>query len=120
MEATSANAYKKQINTKSLKAILFTKKKQNVDSFPFEKEDEEANAYQFLPLSCLIHFCGMSVTSCPFFPLGLTEKLSPERVKIVMEHIWRMQEFCNSVSKLSPDSYEYAYLKAIVLFSPGV
>lgn len=37
-----------------------------------------------------------------------------------MEHIWRMQEFCNSMSKLSPDSYEYAYLKAIVLFSPGV
>uniref|UniRef100_A0A3Q0SIP1 Nuclear receptor subfamily 2, group C, member 1 n=1 Tax=Amphilophus citrinellus TaxID=61819 RepID=A0A3Q0SIP1_AMPCI len=46
------------------------------------------------------------------------EKLSPERVKLVMEHIWRMQEFCNSMSKLSPDSYEYAYLKAIVLFSP--
>lgn len=48
-----------------------------------------------------------------------TEKLSPERVKLVMEHIWRMQEFCNSMLKLSPDSYEYAYLKAIVLFSPG-
>lgn len=48
------------------------------------------------------------------------EKLSPERGKVVMEHIWRMQEFCNSMSKLSPDSYEYAYLKAIVLFSPGV
>uniref|UniRef100_A0A7N8XUP7 Nuclear receptor subfamily 2 group C member 1 n=1 Tax=Mastacembelus armatus TaxID=205130 RepID=A0A7N8XUP7_9TELE len=46
------------------------------------------------------------------------EKLSPERVKLVMEHIWRMQEFCNSMSKLSPDPYEYAYLKAIVLFSP--
>ncbi|XP_038583874.1 nuclear receptor subfamily 2 group C member 1 [Micropterus salmoides] len=46
------------------------------------------------------------------------EKLSPERVKLVMEHIWRMQEFCNSMIKLSPDSYEYAYLKAIVLFSP--
>ncbi|XP_020790732.1 nuclear receptor subfamily 2 group C member 1 [Boleophthalmus pectinirostris] len=46
------------------------------------------------------------------------DKLSPERVKVVMEHIWRMQEFCNSMSKLSPDSYEYAYLKAIVLFSP--
>lgn len=29
-----------------------------------------------------------------------------------------MQEFCNSMIKLSPDSYEYAYLKAIVLFSP--
>lgn len=46
------------------------------------------------------------------------DKLSPERVKVVMEHIWRMQEFCNSMSKLTPDSYEYAYLKAIVLFSP--
>ncbi|XP_028286423.1 nuclear receptor subfamily 2 group C member 1 [Parambassis ranga] len=46
------------------------------------------------------------------------EKLSPDRVKIVMEHIWRMQEFCNSMAKLAPDSYEYAYLKAIVLFSP--
>lgn len=46
------------------------------------------------------------------------EKLSPERVKLVMEHIWRMQEFCNGMSKLTPDSYVYAYLKAIVLFSP--
>lgn len=119
MEATSANAYKKTNKHKIIKSHPIHKEKNNVDSFLFEKEDEEANAYQFLPLSCLIHFCGMSVISCPFFPLGLTEKLSPERVKIVMEHIWRMQEFCNSVSKLSPDSYEYAYLKAIVLFSPG-
>ncbi|XP_034390584.1 nuclear receptor subfamily 2 group C member 1 isoform X3 [Cyclopterus lumpus] len=46
------------------------------------------------------------------------DKLSPDRVKLVMEHIWRMQEFCNSMTNLSPDSYEYAYLKAIVLFSP--
>uniref|UniRef100_A0A8C1Y7D2 Nuclear receptor subfamily 2, group C, member 1 n=1 Tax=Cyprinus carpio TaxID=7962 RepID=A0A8C1Y7D2_CYPCA len=46
------------------------------------------------------------------------EKLSPERVKLVMEHIWRMQEFCNSMSRMSPDAYEYAYLKAVVLFSP--
>uniref|UniRef100_A0A1A8M0X9 Nuclear receptor subfamily 2, group C, member 1 n=2 Tax=Nothobranchius TaxID=28779 RepID=A0A1A8M0X9_9TELE len=46
------------------------------------------------------------------------EKLSPDRGKLVMEHIWRMQEFCNSMSKLSPDPYEYAYLKAIVLFTP--
>ncbi|XP_020311721.1 nuclear receptor subfamily 2 group C member 1-A isoform X5 [Oncorhynchus kisutch] len=49
---------------------------------------------------------------------GGDEKLSPERVKLVMEHIWRMQEFCNSMAKLSPDVYEYAYLKAIILFSP--
>lgn len=51
--------------------------------------------------------------------LSPVDKLSPERVKLVMEHIWRMQEFCNSMTKLTPDSYEYAYLKAIVLFSPG-
>ncbi|KAI4874666.1 hypothetical protein NFI96_031152 [Prochilodus magdalenae] len=46
------------------------------------------------------------------------EKLSAERVKQVMEHIWRMQEFCNSMSRVNPDAYEYAYLKAAVLFSP--
>nr|XP_061812742.1 nuclear receptor subfamily 2 group C member 1-like [Nerophis lumbriciformis] len=46
------------------------------------------------------------------------EKLSQDRVKLVMEHIWRLQEFCNSMTKLSPDAYEYAFLKAIVLFSP--
>lgn len=36
-----------------------------------------------------------------------------------MEHIWKFQEFCNSMTRLETDSYEYAYLKAIVLFSPG-
>uniref|UniRef100_A0A665T857 Nuclear receptor subfamily 2, group C, member 2 n=1 Tax=Echeneis naucrates TaxID=173247 RepID=A0A665T857_ECHNA len=46
------------------------------------------------------------------------EKLSGERVKQVMEHIWKFQEFCNSMTRLETDSYEYAYLKAIVLFSP--
>uniref|UniRef100_UPI0037E7259F nuclear receptor subfamily 2 group C member 2 isoform X2 n=1 Tax=Semicossyphus pulcher TaxID=241346 RepID=UPI0037E7259F len=46
------------------------------------------------------------------------DKLSGERVKQVMEHIWKFQEFCNSMTTLDTDSYEYAYLKAIVLFSP--
>ncbi|XP_031438350.1 nuclear receptor subfamily 2 group C member 1 [Clupea harengus] len=46
------------------------------------------------------------------------EKLSAERVKEVMEHIWRLQEFCNSMNKVEPDAQEYAYLKAITLFSP--
>ncbi|XP_029291665.1 nuclear receptor subfamily 2 group C member 2 isoform X2 [Cottoperca gobio] len=46
------------------------------------------------------------------------DKLSGERVKQVMEHIWKFQEFCNNMTKLETDSYEYAYLKAIVLFSP--
>ncbi|KAI1893039.1 hypothetical protein AGOR_G00139780 [Albula goreensis] len=46
------------------------------------------------------------------------DKLSGDRVKLVMEHIWKLQEFCNSMAKLDTDGYEYAYLKAIVLFSP--
>lgn len=46
------------------------------------------------------------------------DKLSGDRVKQVMEHIWKFQEFCNSMMRLDTDSYEYAYLKAIVLFSP--
>ncbi|XP_060930530.1 nuclear receptor subfamily 2 group C member 2 [Limanda limanda] len=46
------------------------------------------------------------------------DKLSGDRVKQVMEHIWKFQEFCNSMTRLDTDSYEYAYLKAIVLFSP--
>lgn len=82
--------------------------------------------------TCHVYFCGticlafakkkptdaLPLTSLTLY-LSPTDKLSPDRVKLVMEHIWRMQEFCNSMTKLSPDSYEYAYLKAIVLFSPG-
>ncbi|KAM8863095.1 nuclear receptor subfamily 2 group C member 2 [Spinachia spinachia] len=46
------------------------------------------------------------------------DKVSGERVKQVMEHIWKFQEFCNIMTRLETDRYEYAYLKAIVLFSP--
>ncbi|XP_052609113.1 nuclear receptor subfamily 2 group C member 1 isoform X1 [Peromyscus californicus insignis] len=46
------------------------------------------------------------------------DKMSPERRKSLMEHIFKLQEFCNSMVKLCIDGYEYAYLKAIVLFSP--
>ncbi|XP_053108030.1 nuclear receptor subfamily 2 group C member 1 isoform X2 [Hemicordylus capensis] len=46
------------------------------------------------------------------------DKLSAERGKLVMEHIFKLQEFCNSMVKLCLDGYEYAYLKSIVLFSP--
>uniref|UniRef100_A0A3Q3ESN8 Nuclear receptor subfamily 2, group C, member 2 n=1 Tax=Labrus bergylta TaxID=56723 RepID=A0A3Q3ESN8_9LABR len=72
--------------------------------------------------TCLVRACWNEL-----FTLGLAQcahssiqddKLSGERVKQVMEHIWKFQEFCNSMSRLDTDSYEYAYLKAIVLFSP--
>ncbi|XP_018116863.1 nuclear receptor subfamily 2 group C member 2 isoform X2 [Xenopus laevis] len=46
------------------------------------------------------------------------DKLSGDRIKQVMEHIWKLQEFCNNMAKLDIDGYEYAYLKAVVLFSP--
>ncbi|XP_026554357.1 nuclear receptor subfamily 2 group C member 1 isoform X1 [Pseudonaja textilis] len=46
------------------------------------------------------------------------DKLSADRGKLMMEHIFKLQEFCNSMVKLCLDGYEYAYLKAIVLFSP--
>ncbi|XP_030202612.1 nuclear receptor subfamily 2 group C member 2 [Gadus morhua] len=46
------------------------------------------------------------------------DKVSGERVKEVMEHIWKLQEFCHSMIKVETDDFEYAYLKAIVLFSP--
>lgn len=62
---------------------------------------------------------GHCVCVCVIVFLYVLEKLSAERVKQVMEHIWRMQEFCNSMNRVSPDAYEYAYLKATVLFSPG-
>ncbi|GCB78998.1 hypothetical protein scyTo_0020737, partial [Scyliorhinus torazame] len=49
---------------------------------------------------------------------AVTDKLSADRVKVVMEHIWKLQEFCNNMTRLGIDRFEYAYLKAIVLFSP--
>lgn len=47
------------------------------------------------------------------------DKLTADRVKAVMEHIWKLQEFVSATSKLSIDQVEFAYLKTIVLFSPG-
>ncbi|KAM7057167.1 nuclear receptor subfamily 2 group C member 1 isoform 2-T5 [Acridotheres tristis] len=46
------------------------------------------------------------------------DKLPTDRGRLVMEHVFKLQEFCNSMVKLCLDGYEYAYLKAIVLFSP--
>ncbi|KAM4035759.1 nuclear receptor subfamily 2 group C member 1 isoform 1-T1 [Anomaloglossus baeobatrachus] len=46
------------------------------------------------------------------------DKLSGDKLKLVMDHIFKLQDFCTSMVKLGLDGYEYAYLKAIVLFSP--
>ena len=50
----------------------------------------------------------------------ISDKLSADRVKAVMEHIWKLQEFVTTTSKLDVDQTEFAYLKTIVLFSPGM
>ncbi|XP_015350541.1 nuclear receptor subfamily 2 group C member 2 isoform X1 [Marmota marmota marmota] len=34
------------------------------------------------------------------------DKLSGERIKQVMEHIWKLQEFCNGMARLEVDGYE--------------
>lgn len=46
------------------------------------------------------------------------DRLSAVRVKQVTDHICKLQEFVNSMLRLQVDEHEYAYLKAIVLFSP--
>lgn len=46
------------------------------------------------------------------------EKLSAQRVKQVMDHICKLQDYVNIMLRLQVDEHEYAYLKAIMLFSP--
>ncbi|XP_046630589.1 orphan steroid hormone receptor 2-like isoform X2 [Daphnia pulicaria] len=46
------------------------------------------------------------------------DKVSAQRVKLVTEHVLQLQDYVNTMSKLQVDEHEYAYLKAIALFSP--
>ncbi|KAA0203540.1 HR78 [Hyalella azteca] len=46
-----------------------------------------------------------------------SNKISQERFKEVYEHIARLQELVTTLNKMSLDEHEYAYLKALVLFS---
>ncbi|CAD1476852.1 unnamed protein product, partial [Heterotrigona itama] len=45
------------------------------------------------------------------------EKITANKVKSVTEHICRLQDCVSSLHKLQVDSVEYAYLKALTLFS---
>lgn len=69
--------------------------------------------------STLVTISDVLELTCSSKQYLFVDKLSGDRIKQVMEHIWKLQEFCNSMAKLDIDGYEYAYLKAIVLFSPG-
>lgn len=47
------------------------------------------------------------------------EKMTANKIKSVTEHICRLQDCVSSLHKLQVDSVEYAYLKALTLFSSG-
>ncbi|NXC16073.1 NR2C1 protein, partial [Corythaeola cristata] len=97
-----------------------------------ETKQSDANlVLYFLYVTWLVGFCtlvldymqvfnrsSLSVLCFIFYVCVDLDKLPTDRGKLVMEHIFKLQEFCNSMVKLCLDGYEYAYLKAIVLFSP--
>ena len=49
-----------------------------------------------------------------------TEKLSTDRVKLVTETIQKLQNFVRGIQKMELDATEFAYMKALALFSPGM
>lgn len=46
------------------------------------------------------------------------DKSSQDKVKSVMDHIVRLQDYISSMTQLQVTAAEFAYLKALVLFSP--
>ncbi|XP_018326949.2 orphan steroid hormone receptor 2 isoform X4 [Agrilus planipennis] len=46
------------------------------------------------------------------------DKIPAVKVKQVTDHIVKLQEFVTSMNRMNVDDHEYAYLKAISLFSP--
>jgi len=64
------------------------------------------------PISCVIIPCQHCVLYVPFLVALLC-------VLQVTDHICRLQEYVNGMARLQVDEHEYAYLKAITLFSAG-
>jgi len=55
-----------------------------------------------------------------FSLFALFSATSPSlRINEVVAHVSRLQDFVSRVLKLDLNQQEFAYLKAIVLFSPG-
>lgn len=46
------------------------------------------------------------------------EKMTSQHVKQVTDHICKLQDYVNIMLRLQVDEHEYAYLKAVMLFSP--
>jgi hypothetical protein len=54
-----------------------------------------------------------------YFFIFTSGKVSADRIKTVIDNIMRIQDICNSLQRLNTDAVEYAYLKSLVLFTPG-
>jgi hypothetical protein len=64
------------------------------------------------PILCVVIPCQY----CTLYVLFLVALLC---VLQVTDHICRLQEYVNGMARLQVDEHEYAYLKAITLFSVG-
>lgn len=51
--------------------------------------------------------------------MACADKAGQDKVKGVMDHIVRLQDYISSMAQLQVTAPEFAYLKALVLFSPG-
>jgi len=49
----------------------------------------------------------------------ITGKTLGDKAKTVIEHILKLQSYIQKMQSLQVDNQEYAYLKALLLFSPG-
>lgn len=47
------------------------------------------------------------------------EKILPQKIKRMSEHICKLQEFLHGMAALELDDYEFAYLKMITIFNSG-
>ena len=63
--------------------------------------------------------CLISIAYWLFFIFSISDKNVSERVKSVIEHILKLQGYIQNMQNLQVDNQEYAYLKALLLFSPG-
>lgn len=48
------------------------------------------------------------------------EKMSASRLKKLSEHIWKINEFIQELNRMEVDEMEYAILRYIILFNPGM
>lgn len=48
------------------------------------------------------------------------EKMLPNKLKKLSEHIWKINDFFQELNKLNLDDFEFAFLRFIILFTTGI